>query len=158
MPANSENETGQAADSQPSASPEPAQLTDRSPESAVSVKRMRLPPIVDFTGFRPDGVQHVTSDPAAYRDLGGTRRSPVASSTSHHPSPSQVSGHSAGGAPRIDPALHTQGPPSSSTTHAATVQDEEQRKHDRRATLMREAELMRAALRAKEREIDELER
>lgn len=110
-----------------STSPDPQEM-----EIDSASKRIRLPPIVDFTGYRPDAR---TTDPGAYKDAApGPRISPA---------PSQYS-------PQITPVDHRVPVPS--------VQELEARRNERRYLLMRQAEEMRAALRAKEREIDELER
>ena len=109
-----------------STSPDPQEMDIDS-----ATKRIRLPPIIDFTGYRPD-VR--TSDPSAYRDATpGVRLSP-------------------------GPSYPPQMGPVDQRVPVPTVQELEARRNERRYLLMREAEEMRAALRAKEREIDELER
>lgn len=151
VPAAIEGEVAPSGASNTSVSPEPQyDDMDISSESGSAAKRIRLPPIVDFTGFRPDGSMRPTTDPSGYKDAGGgIRRSPVASTQSFgnhgsHPSPVFRGQRDAS--------------PQAGHSSLATAQDQEQRRNERRATLMREAEIMRAALRAKEREIDELER
>lgn len=147
VPAQGEGEALASGASHTSVSPDPqADDIDESPESTLSNKRMRLPPIVDFTGYQPDGTVRQTTDPSAYKDIGAARRSPlVAQSEPYAPiHPPQA---------RSDPTLMNQ-----QRAISGTPAEDHWRKEERRATLMREAELMRAALRAKEREIDELER
>lgn len=147
VPAHGEAETVASSASHTSLSPEPpADEMDVSSASSSTNKRIRLPPIVDFTGFQPDGTMRQPSDPSAYKDLGSSKRPPLVV----EPEPYSPLHPSYG---RGDPTLA--GPQRQVTGASA---EEHQRKEERRATLMREAELMRAALRAKEREIDELER
>lgn len=150
VPAATEGEVGPSGASNMSVSPEPQYDEMDVSESGSAAKRIRLPPIVDFTGFRPDGSVRPTTDPSGYKDAGGgIRRSPATSTQS-------FSNHGS----RPSPAFRSQPDASPQLGHSSlpTAQDEEQRRNERRATLMREAEIMRAALRAKEREIDELER
>lgn len=151
VPAAIEGEAAPSGASNASVSPEPQyDDMDISSESGSAAKRIRLPPIVDFTGFRPDGSIRPTTDPSGYKDAGGgIRRSPATSVQS-------FANHST----RPSPAFRGQpdGSPQAGHSSLATAQDHEQRRNERRATLMREAEIMRAALRAKEREIDDLER
>lgn len=134
-----------------SVSPEPQyDEMDMTSDSGSAAKRIRLPPIVDFTGFRPDGTIRPTTDPSGYKDAGGgIRRSPVTSNQAFN-------NHNS----RPSPVFHGKPDTSPRAAHSAIgpVQDDEQRRNERRAILMREAEIMRAALRAKEREIDDLER
>lgn len=130
-----------------SVSPDPqADQMDIS-EPSSTAKRIRLPPIVDFTGYRPDGAR-TTTDPSAYKDAGGgVRLSPA---PSHHYSPQQ----------RMSTSVRAEANHVPPNGLAAPLSQEEvdRRRNERRLLLMREAEEMRAALRAKEREIDELER
>lgn len=136
---------------------------DTGSEPSSSAKRMRLPPIIDFTGYRPD---LTTSDPAAYKEVNLPRRSPLLSAaplsraqpaTEDYAMQAQLAAAAATDGMQLDPALNL--PPYHSRTSPTTSTDDNERlKTERRATLMREAEVMRAALRAKEREIDELER
>lgn len=145
VPAHGEAENIASGASHTSVSPDPqVDDMDVSPESATANKRIRLPPIVDFTGFQPDGTVRQTTDPSAYKDMGTARRSPLVGQSEAFMHPSQT---------RPDPTLMNQ-----QRQLASTPVEEHRRKEERRATLMREAEIMRAALRAKEREIDELER
>lgn len=144
VPAQGEGETITSGASHTSVSPDPhADEMDTSPSSGSVNKRIRLPPIVDFTGFQPDGSVRQPTDPGAYKDMSASRRSPLVGSSDMYMQPPQT---------RSNQPLITQ--------HRQSVSGEEPhgRKEERRAVLMREAELMRAALRAKEREIDELER
>lgn len=131
-----------SAASHTSVSPDPqaVEKMDLSGESSAS-KRIRLPPIVDFTGFRPDGSSRATTDPSAYSHAGGGGRIPAADPTLARYSP------------RPPQPLQSQ-----IELHPHQGFHQDGRREERLATLMREAELMRAALRAKEREIDELER
>lgn len=133
-----------SAASHTSVSPDPQAVEemDLSGEPSAS-KRIRLPPIVDFTGFRPDGTARATTEPSAYRHAGGGIQY---SSATQDPTVMRYS-------PRPPPLLQPQ-----IDQRQNFAQDDDRRREDRLATLMREAELMRAALRAKEREIDELER
>jgi len=150
VPASGENDAPSSA-SHTSVSPDrqvdPMDTTPESPQP----KRIRLPPIVDFTGFRPDGSARTTTDPSAYKDAGGgMRRSPMQPSQGYsmHPQPAQLlaqSGRMGSGQQAF-------------ASSSFTTQDDEARRDARLALLMREAEQMRAALRAKEREIDALER
>ena len=149
VPASGELDAPSSA-SHTSVSPDPqADMMDMTPETSQS-KRIRLPPIVDFTGFRPDGTARTTTDPSAYKDAGGGMRhsSTVHASSGyavHQPPPQSL--HSGSWEPAQQPFLPS-----------LTAQDEDVRRNERLALLMREAEQMRAALRAKEREIDALER
>lgn len=150
VPASGENDAPSSA-SHKSVSPDPqADSMDTTPESSQA-KRIRLPPIVDFTGFRPDGSARTTTDPSAYKDAGGgMRHSPMEPSQAYsmHPQSAQLSGHSG----RMEAGQQV------FSSSSFNTQDEEGRRKERLALLMREAEQMRAALRAKEREIDALER
>lgn len=146
VPAHGEGDNAASGASHTSVSPDPqADEMDVSPEATTANKRMRLPPIVDFTGYQPDGTIRQTTDPSAYKDIGATRRSPLIGSNDLYMHPPQA---------RPDPTLASQRRQSVSLS----AEEQHRRKEERRAVLMREAELMRAALRAKEREIDELER
>ena len=152
VPASADKDTPSNA-SYTSVSPDPqADAMDITSEPSQA-KRIRLPPIVDFTGFRIDATTRTTTDPSAYKDAGGgMRRSPAVhpaqayAMQSQAPHPSTQSG-------RQDPAQQAYTPPP-----PFSAQDEGERRNERLALLMREAEQMRAALRAKEREIDALER
>lgn len=143
-----------------STSPEPPSQDVEMSDSAAPQKRIRLPPIVDFTGFRPDRPLAATSDPSAYKDMGGRRASPARHMAGDFTLQPPLTG-SAADQSRID-SIHL--PPRNSTRELdrlppiAGSSDKERSREDRRAQLMREAEIMRAQLRAKEREIDELER
>lgn len=141
MPAMQEDNVAPSSASHTSVSPDPNADEMDTTEDATSVnKRIRLPPIVDFTGFRPDGTSRPTTDPSAYKDAGGGMRGSPAMSAYHY-------------LPQSESIRQDQG----QQAHLP-AQDDERRRQDRLQVLMREAELMRAALRAKEREIDELER
>lgn len=152
VPASGEGDTPSGA-SHTSVSPDPqADAMDMTSEPSQA-KRIRLPPIVDFTGFRPDGTARTTTDPSAYKDAGGgMRRSPAmhpSQGYAMHPEAPHPLAHPG----RLDPAQQ-----SYASSPSFTAQDEDGRRNERLALLMREAEQMRAALRAKEREIDALER
>ncbi|KAK5077898.1 GATA type transcriptional activator of nitrogen-regulated proteins [Lithohypha guttulata] len=151
VPASAEGDVPPSNASHTSVSPDPhTEDMDITSEPSSAPKRIRLPPIVDFTGFQPDGSSRTTTDPSAYKDAGtGIRISPMPPNqgyTRHSPRPMHVS--------QAQPDSLSRQLASSSVT----TQDGEEIRTERRTTLMREAELMRAALRAKEREIDELER
>jgi hypothetical protein len=119
--------------------------TDHSP----APKRRRLPPTVDYTGYVP---QDTTEDTAR----------PAQRPTDEYTLQAQLAAVAAAEGMRLDPALINAGrqprPVEQAVDDAgqATSQETEYLREERRAQLMREAEVMRAALRAKEREIDEL--
>lgn len=131
-------------------------------EATQSVKRVRLPPIVDFTGYRPD-----TTNPAAYKEVLKPRQSPnaptfpgpsLAPTSEDYAIQAQLAAAAASDGMQLDPALRprlNQQPPQMPSPSLA-AESRERWKAERRLTLMREAEMMRAALRQKEREIDEL--
>lgn len=140
------------------------------PDSTQNLKRVRLPPIVDFTGYRPD-----TSNPAAYKESVNPRRSPVLSGARGSlisPSAEDYTAQIAAAAAaadhmQVDPVLLSSSQqrarpeyvslqPSPAPSPSLSSEGRERWKTERRLTLMREAEMMRAALRQKEREIDEL--
>ncbi|KAJ9654383.1 GATA type transcriptional activator of nitrogen-regulated proteins [Neophaeococcomyces mojaviensis] len=153
VPASLEGEPRPPSESQASVSPDPQAEDVEAPETPSAAKRIRLPPVIDFTGFRPDGSSRITTDPSAYKDAGGGMRS--SAGYSHL---SQPTGHTAEGM-RLDSSFsQSQQDQMASLSAVAVTQEEQRRREERRTNLMREAELMRAALRAKEREIDELER
>lgn len=176
-----------------SVSPDPMMDDETAYEGSSSLKRVRLPPIIDFTGYRPDEpfANTTTSDPAAYKDFGTSRRSPI--SHRQHVGgddfvmKAQLAAAAAADSMQLDSAL-IRGPnkqsqqsqqshdsqhdvPASeqpqqqqqqqqqtSPPSTMTAEERERWRNERRAVLMREAEVMRAALRAKEREIDDLEK
>lgn len=134
-----------------STSPEPV-----SPEQAVyqesvdaspAPKRRRPPPTVDYTGYVPEAAS-----------------SHAQQSTPRPPEEYRVQAQLAAAATEgmhLDPALSDTGRRSQEQEvgHSVTAnseRDQDLLRADRRAQLMREAEVMRAALRAKEREIDDL--
>jgi len=155
VPASTEGEPRLSSESHASVSPDPRPEDVEMTEAPSATKRIRLPPVIDFTGFRPDGTSRMTTDPSAYKDAGGGTRLPATGYS--HLSPIT-------GPPADSSQLDT------SNSHfyqqnqlpglsaAAGTHEEQWRREERRANLMREAEVMRAALRAKEREIDELEK
>lgn len=139
-----------------STSPEPvspeqqSQHEDR--DTTPAPKRKRAPPTVDYTGYVP---QSPTSD---------TSRQPQKTAEDYTVQ-LQLAAAAAEGM-QLDPALvdasrggrreldNRMSQPTETREGDSTV--EEDRRAERRAQLMREAEVMRAALRAKEREIDDL--
>ena len=150
VPAFTESEAVPSNASHTSVSPDPQYSeTDVLSDNGSAAKRIRLPPIVDFTGFQPDGSIRPTTDPSGYKDAGGgIRRSPNVSTQTFS---AQVA--------RASPVFGSQPESDASVVPLiVTAENQERRRNDRRAVLMREAEIMRAALRAKEREIDDLER
>lgn len=150
VPASGEGDAPSSA-SHTSVSPEPQADAIDITSGSSQAKRIRLPPIVDFTGFQPDGTARTITDPSAYKDAGGgMRHSPAMHSSQGYAMQPQAP-HSSSHAGRLAPTQQTFVP-------SASPQDDEGRRNERLALLMREAEQMRAALRAKEREIDALER
>jgi len=148
VPASGEGDVPSGA-SHTSVSPDPqTDAMDISSEPSQA-KRIRLPPIVDFTGFQPDGTGRATTDPSAYKDArDGMRHSPATHAPQGYATQPQGP-HS---------LAHPGRPDSAQQGLSFAPQDEERKRNERLASLMREAEQMRAALRAKEREIDALER
>jgi GATA-binding protein, other eukaryote len=131
-----------------SLSPEPTALAaddqQMPSDNSPAPKRRRPPPTVDYTGYVPQSSLNEAS-PTSPDD------------TSHYSVHLQRAAAAAGNV-QLDPALLEAGrrrqeqdatQPQETTNGAAW-------KADRRTQLMREAEVMRAALRAKEREIDDL--
>ena len=137
-----------------SASPEPtSSVPDEQPlaaDSSPAPKRRRQPPSIDYTGYMP---QTGVSEP-----------SPTPQDTPDHYAVQLQRAAAAAGGMQLDPALLEAGrrgqeqdatQPENQTSSNAE-QERATLRVDRRAQLMREAEVMRAALRAKEREIDDL--
>ncbi|KIW33734.1 uncharacterized protein PV07_00560 [Cladophialophora immunda] len=142
---------------QSSTSPEPPLPTDTSElvpvDNSPAPKRRRPPPTVDYTGYVPQ--THVDEASHAAHDTNedyATRLQRAAA---------------AAGGMQLDPALveagrrhqeqeATAAQQSEDGPDGANEQDQAAWRAERRAQLMREAEVMRAALRAKEREIDDL--
>jgi len=143
-----------------SMSPEPTSPEqDGQQESADSTpapKRRRPPPTVDYTGYVPenpttDGPSSAQKSPEDY-----TVQLQLAAAAAEgiHLDPALVN---ASRGQREPDATTPQGRDTAANTNTtATDQDREHSRSERRAQLMREAEVMRAALRAKEREIDDL--
>ena len=147
-----------AASQLESTSPEPTALSQHeqqaSADNSPAPKRRRPPPTVDYTGYVPQSslseAEHVSHD------------------TSDHYSDHLLRAAAAAGTMQLDPALLEAGrrrqEQDASAAHQLedrtnTASPEQERaawKAERRAELMRDAEVMRAALRAKEREIDDL--
>lgn len=127
-------------------SPEQAVYQD-SVDASPAPKRRRPPPTVDYTGYVPetassDTQQTTPRPPEEYRVQ--VQLAAAASEGMH-----------------LDPALTDTGRRSQDrevghSVVADSERDQELLRAERRAQLMREAEVMRAALRAKEREIDDL--
>ncbi|KAL2438541.1 hypothetical protein ABEF95_011579 [Exophiala dermatitidis] len=155
---------GNASQKTASTSPEPVSPEQGNPENSrdesPAAKRRRPPPSVDYTGYVPG--------PSA-TDAGSATRPPSDDYTVQ----ARLAAAAAEGM-QLDPLLMDAGrrqrdqlprisePPGSTTGQHTTEsdrdreRDREQWRNERRAQLMREAEVMRAALRAKEREIDDL--
>ncbi|EXJ74737.1 uncharacterized protein A1O5_01432 [Cladophialophora psammophila CBS 110553] len=142
---------------QQSTSPEstpPAEAREQmSTDVSPAPKRRRPPPTVDYTGYVPQ---------TAVNEAQRTARDTNEDYAIHL----QRAAAAAGGM-QLDPALVEAGRRQQEDDATATQQPEDHRKGatgqdriawraERRAQLMREAEVMRAALRAKEREIDDL--
>lgn len=151
----------EGAASQPatSMSPEPpSPLAIDSGQESTQVtpasKRKRPPPTVDYTGYVPDNArndgqgetQRLSEDFAVQAQLAaaaaeGMQLDPALAGAGHHDRSSDVS-----------PIRPSERPDITNLSPQHT----ERLRNDRRTQLMREAEEMRAALRAKEREIDDL--
>lgn len=132
-----------------STSPEPVSPTQEpqqeSNDGAPAPKRRRPPPTVDYTGYVPE----YTS---------GNAEASIPRPIDDYTVQAQLAAAAAEGM-QLDPALTDAGRPQQEEAAADTTDDEVKRealRAERRTQLMREAEVMRAALRAKEREIDEL--
>ncbi|KIW64313.1 hypothetical protein PV04_09257 [Phialophora macrospora] len=138
-----------------SASPEPTALTPDEhqvpSDSSPATKRRRQTPTVDYTGYVPQS--SLSEGPTTSQD------------TSDHYAMRLQRAAAAAGGMQLDPALLEAGrrrqeqDATQSESRADDADAEQERaalKAERRAQLMREAEVMRAALRAKEREIDDL--
>ncbi|KAH0844422.1 GATA factor SREP [Fonsecaea pedrosoi] len=138
----------------PSTSPEPALPADaREPiaiDNSPAPKRRRPPPTVDYTGYVPQ--THMDEAPQDANEDYASRLQRAAI---------------AAGGMQLDPALveagrrrqeqdATTAQPSEDNENEMNERDRAVWRAERRAQLMREAEVMRAALRAKEREIDDL--
>lgn len=140
VPAYPEASPTEAPRSQPatSASPEPLSDADEQTETTSegpATKRRRPPPPIDFTDYDPgattkDDAQSSARDQAAVADY--ARQAQLAAAAAEHG--------------RVDLALRE-----------GSNADADRKKMERRAQLLREAEAMRAALRAKEKEIDDLQ-
>lgn len=150
-----EGATSQAATS---ISPEPTSPGIDSGQDSTQVtpasKRKRPPPTVDYTGYVPDGArndghadpQRLAEDFTVQAQLAaaaaeGMQLDPALVGTGNHDRRS---------------ALSPNRPNERSEITNSSNQHTERIRNDRRTQLMREAEEMRAALRAKEREIDDL--
>lgn len=141
-----------------STSPEPVSPTQEpqqeSNDGAPAPKRRRPPPTVDYTGYVPESTS-------------GNAEASIPRPIDDYTVQAQLAAAAAEGM-QLDPALTDAGRPQQEEaaaedpkdrTAADTTDDEVKRealRAERRTQLMREAEVMRAALRAKEREIDEL--
>lgn len=120
-----------------------------SPAIGDRIPRQRVPPTVDFTGYRPgkrnDTPPEAPADHVIGEDISQTPETDDSRMC-------QALAAAAAQGMQLDPALldtEEKNAQSGNQTHEF-IQAE------KRARLMREAEEMRAALRAKEREIDEL--
>ncbi|EHY52687.1 GATA factor SREP [Exophiala dermatitidis] len=155
---------GNASQKTTSTSPEPVSPEQGNPETSrdesPAAKRRRPPPSVDYTGYVPG--------PSAADATSATRQP-----SDDYTVQARLAAAAAEGM-QLDPLLMDAGrrqrdqlprisePPGSTIgQHTAESdrdreRDREQWRNERRAQLMREAEVMRAALRAKEREIDDL--
>lgn len=120
-------------------------------DSSPAPKRRRPPPTVDYTGYVPQS--SLSEAPPSSQDT-----------TDQYAIHLQRAAEAAGGM-QLDPALLEAGrrrqEQDATQSEERTSNDNAEQEHtarrvDRRAQLMREAEMMRAALRAKEREIDDL--
>jgi len=116
-------------------------------------KRKRQFLNVDFSGYRPDASERDPVLGDGGRDA-VAERSPAASSTGEDFTIQAQLAAAAAEGMQLDPALLQSG--RSTSRQPDNDAEGERLRPDRRAQLMREAEEMRAALRAKEREIDEL--
>lgn len=111
--------------------------------------KTRPPPTVDFTGYRPEKRHDTPPEPPAEDAAERDTSHPV---DTDDDKVRRVLAAAAAQGMQLDPALlHAEG------ENAQTAsQDHNQRQAEKKAQLVREAEEMRVALRAKEREIDEL--
>ncbi|KAI1611122.1 GATA-binding protein [Exophiala viscosa] len=138
-----------------SVSPEPVSPTQdtqqESSDNAPPAKRRRPPPEVDYTGYVPEPTN-------------GDAKASIPRSIDDYTVQAQLAAAAAEGM-QLDPALTDAGRPrqegdtaegEQTGAPANAEEDQEGFRTERRTQLMREAEVMRAALRAKEREIDEL--
>ena len=115
-----------------------------------STPQQRRPPTVDFTGHRPEK-RNDTPPETSVAYVGEHETNPAqqtADNDEEHVR--QILAAAAAQGMQLDPALlHAEAEHGQTPSHAPS-------QSEKRAQLMREAEEMRAALRAKEREIDEL--
>lgn len=121
----------------------------RSANTENAATRQRPPPTVDFTGYRPEH-RNQTSPATCAED---TDREDIPHTTERDDDKvRQVLVAAAAQGMQLDPALLQ----AEGKEAQATVQYCNPRQAEKRAQLVREAQEMRAALRAKEREIEEL--
>lgn len=116
-------------------------------DTSPAAKRRRPPPTVDYTGYVPQ----TSLNEAA----------PISQESTDHVTVQLQRAAAAAGGMELDPALVEAGRRRREHDATAGQQSEDNAngsawRAERRAQLMREAEVMRAALRAKEREIDDL--
>ena len=150
-----EGATSQAATS---LSPEPTSpgidSAQESTQNTPATKRKRLPPTVDYTGYVPDSVRNEGQGETQRRNddftvqarlaaaaAEGMQLDPALVGAGHHDRRSELTPLRPNERPEVSPSSN---------------QQTERVRNERRTQLMREAEEMRAALRAKEREIDDL--
>ncbi|RVX70759.1 hypothetical protein B0A52_05410 [Exophiala mesophila] len=130
-------------------SPELEEMQDSTPSTPAS-KRKRLPPTVDYTGYIPESSASIRQ-PSPHKHA------------EDFAVQAQLAAAAAEGM-QLDPALVNtphrhrgiELPPIRELQRSIEASTPPHLRGDRRAQLMREAEEMRAALRAKEREIDDL--
>lgn len=136
------------------ASPELEDLQDSTPNSPAA-KRKRLPPTVDYTGYIPEASAAIrpVSPHKHAEDFAVQAQLAAAAAEGMQLDPALVNSPHRHRGIELPPIreLHR----SIETATSGHLRGELLR-GDRRAQLMREAEEMRAALRAKEREIDDL--
>lgn len=120
-----------------------------SANTACPAPKRREPPTVDFTGYRP---QHRNQTPPEPRSEDADHADIPHTADGDDDEVRQVLAAAAAQGMQLDPALLQE---QEKNAQAAT-QYSDQRQAEKRARLIRDADEMRAALRAKEREIEEL--
>ena len=121
----------------------------RSANAKNPATKQRSPPTIDFTGYRPE---KRSLTPPEILGENTEKHSVPQPGHSDDDKIRQVLVAAAAQGMQLDPALLQ----SEEKTDQTAIQDHKRRQAERRAQLMRDAEEMRAALRAKEKEIDEL--
>lgn len=114
-----------------------------------AARRQRLPPTVDFTGYRPE---HRNQTPPETGTEDTDNENIPHTADCEDDKVRQVLAAAAAQGMQLDPALLQ----AEGKDAQAAMQYRDPRQAEKRAQLVREVEEMRAALRAKEREIEEL--